>query len=482
MGEKSLKKNAFYSFLKSFMNIAFPIITFPYVSRILTPESIGRVNFSNSVVQYFVIIAALGINSYGVREAAKIKNDREALSKFVQELFTINIISTFISCLLFVFLLIFSDFLQKYRILLLICSSKIIFNLISFDWLYTAEEEFKYITLRSIFFQIIALVYLFIFVRTDADCIKYAIFGIISTVGSNIVNFFHARKFVTFKIRKLNLKIHLKSIFIFFGTTLVISIYSVLDTSMLGFMSTDVEVGFYSVATKITNMVTSLLTSVIGILLPRLSFYIKEELVEEYSKLLVKIINVMIVLTVPIVCGLILLSRQIIEVFSGAQYVSAVTAMNIMSPVVLLCVFASISGNILLSQNKERVSLIACIFGAVSNIILNSIFIPMYGHVGAAFATLIAQFIVMIFQVIPEWQYFFNKKIFINLISVLISSFLMSVVVYFLMKNIQNLILNLLISVFSGILVYALFLFITRNEIFIENVNLLKDKFKRAKK
>ena len=278
MSEKSLKKNAFYSFLKAFMTLIFPIITFPYASRILTPEGIGKVYFANSIVSYFVMFGSLGIGTYAVREASKVRDNKIELIKFFKEILLINLISSIISYCTFFILLIFVPKFNQYTLLLLISSIRILFTTLGLDWFYSALEEFKYITIRSIFFQIISLLVLFIFVKTKEDILWYVIFGLISSVGSNICNFFYCRKFLNLQIKvDLNLKKHIKPIFIFFGMTVATSIYTMLDTSMLGFLSSDIEVGYYSAATKINHMVLSLIVAITGVLLPRFSIYIKNE-------------------------------------------------------------------------------------------------------------------------------------------------------------------------------------------------------------
>ena len=164
MAEKSLKKNAIFSFIKAFMNLAFPVITFPYASRILLPEGIGKVNFANSVVSYFIIIAGLGIGTYATREASKVRDDKSKLTKFSKEIFSINLISTAIAYILFFIAFIFIPKLNPYRTMLLICSTKILFTTIGLVWVFVANEDFKYITIRSLLFQILAIFYLFIFV------------------------------------------------------------------------------------------------------------------------------------------------------------------------------------------------------------------------------------------------------------------------------------------------------------------------------
>ena len=162
MQQKSLKKNAFYSFLKSFLSLVFPIITFPYASRILLPEGIGKVNFANSVISWFVILAGLGITGYAGREASRKRNDEYAIAKLTKEIFIINGISTIVAYSLFILSFLFVPKFVSYRSLLLVCSIKIFFTTFGVDWIYNAFEEFRYKTIRSFVFQVLALVFLFL--------------------------------------------------------------------------------------------------------------------------------------------------------------------------------------------------------------------------------------------------------------------------------------------------------------------------------
>lgn len=177
MVQKSLKKNAVYSFIKALMNLAFPLISFPYASRILLPAGIGKVNFANSVIEYFTLAASLGIFSYAAREAVRVRDDKHALNKIFREILTINLISTVFSYILLFISLVFVSKFSEYRVLLIVCSTKILFTTIGVDWIFNVHEEYKYVTIRSVIFQVISLVLLFVFVRTPDDYIAYAFMG-----------------------------------------------------------------------------------------------------------------------------------------------------------------------------------------------------------------------------------------------------------------------------------------------------------------
>lgn len=463
--QKSMLKNAFFSFSKAFISMIFPIITFPYASRILLPEGIGRVNFSNSIINYFFIISSLGIGGYATREAAKLRNDKLALSKFFKEILTINMISSALSYILFVISLILIPKFGDYKNLLIVSSVRIILTTIGIDWFYTAIEDYKYITVRSFIFQIFALIFLFTFVKTKEDTLAYVIFGLISSVGSGICNIIHARRFIDFKSPcKLELKKHWIFIFTFFGMTVVTSIYTMLDSTMIGFIKDDLQVGYYSAAAKINKLVTSLLGATFGILLPRMAYYIKNAEQKKFIELTQKSLNIMITLSIPMVFGLIALAEPLVIIFSGSNYLPAVTSMKVMAPIIFTISMSTLTGiQILPAIGKEKITLLSCVFGAIINITLNSIFITKYGYMGAAIGTVAAEFIVTTIQVTYLKKIVFNKSTVISFSQSLLGSVLMFNAVMFSQKIISSLILKTVVGFFTGILIYFLVLLVCKN-------------------
>lgn len=478
---KNIKMNAFYSFLKAFLTLVFPLITFPYATRILQPEGIGKINFSLSIVTYFNFIAQLGVTGYATREASKIADDKDSLSKFAHEILLINFISTAISYILFLIVISTVSKLSDYVPLLLIFSTHIIFTTLSVDWLYNALEEFRYVTIRSFIFHCIALVYLFTFVKTKDDLIHYAIYGVITDVGSYIFNFIHSRKFIYYNKRyKLEIKKHLKFVFTFFGMSVVTSIYAILDSSMLGFLSNDIEVGYYSAAIKLNKMTIGLITSIFAVLLPRLALYFNKENKDDFNKLIDESLQLSSLISVPIVFGLASLAEPLILLFSGENYLPALIPMIILTPIIFVISLASITGTQLLpSINKEKISLLSYIIGAVTNVTLNILFIPKFGAIGAAIGTLAAETFVTSTQVIFLRKFVFTKSNTINFIQALIASVLMFIGVKIISSIINVLILQILISVICGILIYSLILFIFRNKLFISTIKKLLGKLKK---
>jgi O-antigen/teichoic acid export membrane protein len=436
MSSPSIKKNAALNTIRTVMGIIFPIITFPYASRTLFPEGIGKVNFANSVVSYFAIIAGLGVFNYGIREATKIRENKLEVSKLVEEIFIINIISTVISYLLLVFFVMNVPYLKQYKLLIFISSSSIIFTTIGFDWVYNAFEEFSYITIRSISFQFISLVLLFIFVKTKDDYVKYLMIGVFSSVGYNIFNFFHLRKYIKFSFHyKLDIKKHLKPIFMLFGLAVITSIYTILDTTMLGFLAGDEQVGYYSAATKINKMVLSIVTAASAVIFPRLSKYANDNDNSSFRELFNLSLNITLCFAIPVTIGLNLLSEPITLLFSGYSYLPSIPVMRIMNPIIVIISISNLIGiQCLVPLKKEKITLISVFCGAITNFTLNFFLIQRYQAVGAAIATVVAESVVLLVQLLFAYKQI-DKKIFINnLFQVLISVTIMGIVVLLITK------------------------------------------------
>lgn len=478
MKNKSLKKNAALNMVKTIMGLIFPLITFPYASRILQPSGLGKVNFAHSIISYFSMIAALGINTYAVREAAKLREDKAALTKFVKEILTINMTSTVIAYLLLSFTILFVPYFSEYRVLLVVCSGTILFTTLGMDWLYTALEEFSYITIRSILFQFLSLILLFVFVHTQEDYLKYASISVISSVGSNICNFIHARKYIsiTEKIKK-TLCHHLKPIFTLFAMSVATSIYTALDTTMLGFIAGDEQVGFYTAATKINKIVLAVITAASAVLLPRLSYYISQHENEQFFNLSAKALNLIILLSLPCAVGLNLVARPVILLLSGVSYESAIPVMQIMNPIIVAISLSGLIGiQIFMPLGKEKLTLVSVILGAVINFTLNLILIPKHGALGAGVATICAESSVTLFQLILARKYFEWKRIVPHVIQCIFACIIMTLCILFLEKIQMNMILQLVLTVIIGAFVYGTVLIVFHNKFIL---SIIKGTLKR---
>lgn len=479
MKEKSLKKNAFLNVINNLMKLLFPLITFPYASRILLPDGIGKVNFANSVVSYFALIASLGIGTYGIRESAKIRNNKEKFSQFFVEIFTINLISTIISYLLLFLTLHFIPKFSFYKSLIIICSTSIFFTTIGVDWILSSLEEYGFITIRSIFFQFISLILLFIFIKTKDDYIKYAFISVISNVGSNICNIFHLRKFLSVKqLKKLSLQKHLKPIFILFGSSIAISIFSMLDTVMLGFFSNDSEVGYYSTATKIIRMIRDLFPAVFTVLYARMSIIAYNNAIDRLKSLTEKTLSFIMCFSFPIISGLFMLAEQIILLISGELYLPAINAMYSMIPLIFLSSTSGFLGGIVLnSLGKEKQYLYCEITGAITDFILNLILIPKYGSFGAGIATLFTEIILFIIFITLNHKFIFTRILIISFFKYIFATIVMTFICILIMNLFYSPITKLVFTTVTGVIIYFIILILLKDNLLKSIITSVKDKF-----
>ena len=476
---KSLKLNAFFNVVRNVLRLIFPLITFPYVSRVLLPEGIGKVNFANSIVMYFYTIASLGIGSYGIREAAKIRNDRLSLAKFTKEMLSINIVSTLVSYILLAASLVFVKKFESYRILIIVNSSSIILNTIGFEWLYSALEEYGYITLRSIIFQIISLALTFILVRNSDDVVNYALVSVISNVGSNVCNLIHARRYLDLKTKvKLEIKKHLKPIFLLFFSSIAITVFSILDTSMVGFIKDDVEVGYYTSASKIIRMIRDLFPAISTVMFARVSYYVGTKETQKIKEVTGQIFNLFYALSIPICVGFILLMKPILLLMCGSEFLPAVAVGQVLAPLVILSSISGyLSGAVLISFGREKIYMYVEVGAALLDIVLNFVFIPKYGAHGAGIATLITELVMFIVFHISVKNEISGVKIKKALVQYIIGSLIMALVVYMEIKYLPlSPILQILLGAVSGALIYFVILVIMKNEFLQNSLNNLKLK------
>ena len=299
--QTSIKKNFIMNVILTASSLIFPLITFPYVSRILLPEGTGRVAFVLSIISYFSMVASLGIPTYGIRACAQVRDDQEKLSQTVQEIFIINACMTGLVYIAYFLSILMVEHLRQEKTLFFLCGSTLFFNLIGMEWLYKALEQYQYITVRSLIFKVISVVLMFLMVRSPSDCIQYGFLSILADVGSNAFNFIHARKFISMAPRKhYNFRQHMKPILIFFAFSASVTIYKYLDTAMLGFMKGNQEVGYYSASVRITDLLVSFVTAPGAVLLPRISYYVKEGRLKEFSSLVHKALDLILFVSVPV--------------------------------------------------------------------------------------------------------------------------------------------------------------------------------------
>lgn len=427
--QKSVKLNYLMNCILTGSAMIFPLLSYPYVSRILQPEGMGKVAFANSVVAYFAMGAMMGIPTYGIRACARVRDDKERLSRTVWELLFINMVMTAFVYLIFGASLFLVPRFAEDKALLTLMGISIFFQLLGVEWLFKALEEYTYITLRSLLFKVLALGLMFLCIREKDDYIIYGVLTLLAGMGSNICNAFRMRRYVgplsqsiyapkekstegegrkdaeniwnrgICFLRQAAEK-HLKAVGVFFAMTAATTIYTNLDVVMLDFMRGDVETGYYSTAVKIKGVLVSFVTALGSVLLPRMSYYAERKMNEEFRKMVRKAFIFVGLVSIPLCIFFIFFAEYSILIISGKYFLPAVGAMQIIMPTLILIGFSNICGiQILVPLGLEKHVLYSEIAGAVTDICINLWLIPTMGAKGAAIGTLVAEAVVLLYQI-----------------------------------------------------------------------------------
>ena len=478
---KSLKKNYILNLTNTISTMLFPLITFPYAARIIMADGIGQVNFFSSIISYISLLTCLGIPMYAIRETARVRDDQKELSKTTTEILLLHACLTLFGYLA-VFIIAFT--VPKVMVdipLFLLLSTSIFFTAIGCEWFYQGVEDFKYITIRAITIKSICVVLLFLLVHTKDDLMYYAIYTVVGSVGNNIFNFIRLRKYVKRKyivFKELKPLRHLKPALHIFVLNLVISIYVNLDTVMLGFLKDSTAVGYYTGATKLTRMLLGIVSSLGTVMVPRLSNLIQNGQMEDFKKLSQKAVDFVFALSFPIFLGLIVSAPILIRLFCGPSYEPAISTLQIISPILLFIALSNVLGiQILYPQGKENIVIKCTIFGAITNFTLNLILIPFMANDGAAIATCVAEFMVTFVMIIIGRKYLQIEYSFKRYSNYIIGGALMFGAALLINILYLPIFIQLLLMVIVGISIYGGYLYIKRDEMFMNLfVNQLKKK------
>lgn len=481
--QKSIKKNFVMNAILTMSQFIFPLITFPYVSRILLPVGTGKVSFATSVITYFTMFAQLGIPTYGVRRCAQVRDDKMELTRVTHELLFINFMMSVVAYVILFFALAFVPRLQGDRTLYLIISLNIIFTCIGIEWMYRGLEEYTYITVRSIIFKFIALVAMFAFIHQKSDYLVYGGISIFAASASSILNFINARKHIYMRpVGGYKLRRHLKPVLIFFAMSIATTVYTNLDTVMLGFMKTDTDVGYYNAAVKIKGILVSIVTSLGAVLLPRASYYVEKGDLADLRRLSSKALDFVLVVACPLALYFILFAKEGIRFLSGPAYGGAVLPMQWIQPTIIFIGLTNILGlQILVPLGKEKYVLYSEIAGAVTDFGINMLLIPRLASTGASIGTLAAEFVVLVVQyhvLRKEVAPIFRKLPYGK---VVVALGLASLASLWTKRLDVHAFIILIISVVLFMGVYALVLFLTKEPMMQEIVATVSNKLKRSR-
>ncbi|WP_165851991.1 flippase [Mucilaginibacter terrenus] len=477
------KSNYVFNLLLTIVNLIFPIISFPYAARILGPVGIGKVQFITSFAQYFALVAALGIPIYGIREIAKVQNDRERLNRTFSELTLIYVFTSVIISVVYLGVILIVDKFRVDQSSYIVSAGIILLGFSSIDWFYSGIERFKVIAVRSVIIKAISLLLLYLFVKKPSDVFTYLIINIFALVGNNLISMLLVWKDVTFTTKELNFIRHLKPLFFIFSTSLASSMYTLLDVVILGFLSDERAVGFYSAGVKLAKITIPFVTSLGVVAMPKISFSLKEGDMSNFYNLLDKSFRFIAFISIPIAFGLFLLSHEAVVIFSGDKFLQATGVMRILSIMPIIIGFGYFFGiQILISSAKDKQMLISVTVGMIVSVVMNFLLIPFLNEIGAAIANIVSEVFVTLTYMYFVKKYFNFKVPYKSLWQALLSSIIFVPITIMSRYLIGNMIFHTVIAVVTCAISYAVIQQVFfKNELSVWVYEALIKKFKSIK-
>lgn len=463
----SLRKNFIYNAILTMSGYIFPLMVYPYVSRILGVSNIGACNFVDSIVEYFTILSMMGMNTIGIREIAKCKNDQQKLDNVFSQLFSLNTLTTITAIII---LIIATNIVPKfapYKDLLYIGVGKLFFNYMLINWFFQGLENFKYIAARTIFVKILFVISVFLFVKTETDVKMYYFLVALTWAGNGIINFIYAKKYVSFNFTlKIN-KAIIGSFFILGVYWFMNSMYTTLNVAFLGFATNDIEVGYYTTANKLLTVIMTMFTALTSVMVPRVSVALKSNDNSEAKALIRKAINALMLFAIPLIFFVFPFSQELIYLMSGKGYEGATTPLQIMTPLFFLVGYDQIIVlQTLLPMGKDkdilRNSILAASVGIISNIFLTLNF----GKNGSAIVLILAELSVLLSSQFCVTKYLGLKIPFKLIIKHIIGFSPIIIICYVIKYFINSYVISLIVS--ASIICCYIFLagrFILKNSI-----------------
>lgn len=403
------QKNILYNVLLAISQVVFPLITFPYLARVLGPEHLGLFNFADSYARYFALVAALGISVYGVREIAKCQNNPELLRKTFVEIFIINFIATIVLSVVFLITIQKVDKLHAEQILFYWAFVFFIVQVFVLEWFFTGINQFKFIALRFFAIRFSFIIAVFTFIKSSDDYIKYMQLQVSLNVFLALINAYYLTKFISLKAitkNQYNTLSHLKSLLILFLTIFSISIYLHFDTVILAMLSDNESVGYYSSSLKLVKIIIAVLAAISAAMFPKMVQMFHEGDKEAFKHMVQQSFELIISIGVPTTILVFLMAPEIVYILFGTHYERSVLPLQITAPLILIVSLSSIFGFQILSvHTKDRSILLAAVMGMVLSLALSFLLIPQLKEIGASIAIVSTEILVLSLFIV------FSKKL-----------------------------------------------------------------------
>lgn len=469
--KKSIAKNYIYNLIYQMLTIVLPLITTPYLSRVLGAENIGIYGYTLSIVTYFVLFGTLGIAMYGQREIAYVQNDKTKQSKTFWEIVITRFITlTIASVTFYITFCIRGQYTTYYTILLL----ELLANALDISWYYQGIEDFGKTVIRNLVVKILSLVCIFVFVKTQADLWKYMLIYVLANALGNATMWLYLPKMLQkISLKTLELKKHIKPVLSLFVPQIATQIYVVLDKTMIGNITNNMsDVGFYEQAQKIVKTAMLVVTALGTVMNSRIANAFAENKKEDVKKYLMQAFNIVWMLGIPITLGIMAVSSNLVPWFYGEGYEPVIQLLIATSPILLAIGLNNVTGIQYLIQTKQQKNYtISVTIGAIVNVIFNFILINLIGTVGAAISSVLAEFTILGVHFIYMRKDIKILDVLKLSIKYLISGLIMYVIVLNISKLISPSILNTFILIAIGAIIYFIILLILKDKFLNDIIN-----------
>lgn len=469
--KSNVKKNYLYNLAYQILVMAVPLITTPYISRVLGAENIGIYSYTLSISAYFILFGSIGTGLYAQRQIAYFQNDKTEYSKIFWEILLIRVVGIGISIGIFSLLFVLSNiqYSKYYAVLIL----ELIGVILDISWFYQGLEQFKITVIRNSIVKLTSIVLIFVIIKNESDLPLYFLIYVLSILGGNISIWFSLKKDIKLtSIKNLNPTKHLIPALLLFVPQVAIQIYTILDRTMLGYLIMDkTEVGYYDQGQKLIKTLIAIVTALGTVMLPRIANKYSEGDKTGIYESIYKSFQMVCIISVPMTFGIFSISKSFVPFFFGIGYEPVINLLRIICPVIFFIGFSNVIGvQLLLPTKREKQYTISVIVGASVNFLVNCLLIPKYGAIGASIGTVLAEGAVALIQLLFVKNEISIKRIFRDIWQYIICGIVMMCVclcVELWFSGLKCLIFQLI----AGVTSYGVMLFITKDRIVVTITN-----------
>ncbi len=489
MKKSSVKKNFAYQFIYQMLISILPFVTSPYISRVLGADNIGIYSYVYSVITIFIVVANLGISNYGNRIIAKSRDDKDKLSKNFTELFVLHLILSAMMLSVYIAYILIFDLDNK--LIFIIQILFLIANSIDISWLFFGLEQFKLTVTRNALVKILAVILIFLVVKSRNDLWKYTLIMSTATLLSQITLWGFFKKYTSFcKIKLSNILIHMKPMLVLFAAAIAVTIFNYIDKVMLGSMSSMQQLGFYENAHKIIEFPTGFITAIGAVLLPKIANLLSKKDEKQVKRYIGLSMQFSMLAASAIFFGVSAVAKEFSYLFWGKEFITSGVIIQYLSVCIILMSWNSvIRTQYLIPNEKDKSYLLAVSMSAIINVIINYLLIPKYGAVGAAIGTICSYLMIFLMQNVSVYKelplLYYAKKVIPYFIIGFIMNSIIRIINNYTSYSIMFLILKILLGAIVFISLLILYAIIFRDEFIVENLKKIKSsielKIKKVK-